>query len=58
MSRVGRGAGLVVQRNSSGPASAQPKLDDAAKQLEGNGQLDKSSRKSFQYENWAGRAKR
>jgi Ca-activated chloride channel family protein len=39
-------------------AAENKKLDDAARQLESNGQLDKTSRKTFQYENWAGRAKR
>jgi len=54
---VANGAAPAARRLPNLAAENQ-KLDDAAREVEANGQLDKSSRKQFQYENWAGRAKR
>ena len=49
-----------ITKNAAAPAAAQlpglalenRKLEDAAKEVESKGQLDKSTRKQVQYENW------
>ena len=51
-SQVARNAALPAQAQVPGLAMENRKLEDAAKEVEAQGQLGKGTRKGIQYENW------